>query len=254
MRVIRELATARALADGSRLQLHASALEHDGRIIVLAGPKEAGKTTLVARLASVGKLAIAGNDRLLVTPSVDTSSGWRVRPVPTVVSVRPGTQALLPGLFDDIPAVPSPAHLTMRELEAVAGRARSARSRSSPEAVTGPVRAARSVSPCAGEGELARVLLISVDPALDGFVDRAVSLPPLARPRLDAVRYGSRTDGTPRTLFEEWLGVARPPGADRVLLDRLAESVAVSALRVGPRVLHDDGVAAELLGRVLADA
>ena len=67
MRVVRELVTAGALADGSRVELHASALAHDGRIIVLAGPKEAGKTTLMARLASVGKFAIAGNDRLLVT-------------------------------------------------------------------------------------------------------------------------------------------------------------------------------------------
>jgi hypothetical protein len=39
MRVARELATAQALADGSRLQLHGAALEHEGRIIVLAGPK-----------------------------------------------------------------------------------------------------------------------------------------------------------------------------------------------------------------------
>ena len=232
--------TAGALADGSRFELHASALADDGRIIVLAGPKEAGKTTLMARLASVGTLAIVGNDRLFVSPSRDASSGWRVRPIPTLVSVRPGTQALLP-FFADIPAVPSPGHLTMRELAAVLAE----RGVHDPD-----VRLKLSLAqfadavgvPLCGEGELASVLLISVDPALDGFVIEP-SPSAEARPLLDTVRYGSRVDGTPRTIFEEWLGVKRPPGADRVLLDQLAESVPVSTLRVGPRVLHDDVIA-----------
>jgi hypothetical protein len=37
-----------------------------------------------------------------------------------------------------------------------------------------------------------------------------------------------------------------------MLLDHLAESVPVSTLRVGTRVLHDDFLAAELLGSVVA--
>ena len=41
-----------------------SALAHAGRVVVFAGRKEAGKTTLVTRLASLGTVAIAGNDRL----------------------------------------------------------------------------------------------------------------------------------------------------------------------------------------------
>jgi hypothetical protein len=93
--------------------------------------------------------------------------------------------------------------------------------------------------------------VISVDPEVDGFsVEPCTSQ--AARPRLDAVRYGSRPHGTPRTIFEQWLGMPRPPAADRVLLDRIAESVPVSVLRVGPRVLHDDDIAAELLGSLLA--
>jgi hypothetical protein len=246
MRVVRELATAQALGDGSRLQLHAAALEHDGRIIVLAGPKEAGKTTLTVRLASVGKLAVAGNDRILLTPS----RGWSVRSIPTVVSVRPGTQAQMVGMFDDVPAVPSPAHLTMRELDALSDRQPprepGVRLKLSPAQF---VRAA-GVS-LSGEGRLGQVLLISVEPTLDGYeIERCT--PQQSRAGLDAVRYGSRATGTPRTIFEDWLAVARPPDADRVLLDELAESVPVSTLRVGPRVLHDDGLAAELLGSVLA--
>jgi hypothetical protein len=81
MRVVRELATAQALADGSRLQLHASALEHGGRVFVFAGPKQAGKTTLVTRLASLGSVAIAGNDRLLLSPPRDDPRSWSVRQV-----------------------------------------------------------------------------------------------------------------------------------------------------------------------------
>jgi hypothetical protein len=250
MRVVREVATALALADGSQLQLHAAALEHRGRIVVLAGPKEAGKTTLVARLASVGKLGIAGNDRLLVTPSDDPAGGWRVRPIPTIVNVRATTQALLPALFGDVPAVPAPAHLTTRELDAVpvehGAHDPVARLKLS------PTQFARAVgASLCGEGELTRVLLISVDTVLDGFAIEPLNTA-AARAQLEGARYGFRRDGTPRTIFEDWLGVARPSDADQVLLDGLAESAVVSTVRVGPRVLHDDGVATDLLNAALA--
>ena len=233
---MRELATAQALADGSRLQLHASALEHEGRVVVFAGPKQAGKTTLVTRLASLGTVAIAGNDRLLLTPLRDDTGSWSVRQVPTVVSVRAGTRTELTGRFDDIPGVPSPAHLTMQELALLAERHPPAARRRAPEVVARAVRARASGTSLCGTGRLAAVFLISVDHELDGFaIDRCSAHD--ARASLDAVRYGSRRDGRPRTIFEEWLGVARPANADRMLLDQLASAVAVATLRIGPSVL-----------------
>jgi len=251
MRVVRELTTAQALADGTRMQLHGAALGRDGPIVVLAGPKHAGKTTLTTRLASVGDLAIAGNDRMLIAPGAG-SRPWSVRPIPTVVSVRPGTRAQLEGRFDDFPDVPSPAHLTLAELDAISertpARAPDGRLKLSPAQFA---RAA-GVSSC-GEGTLAAVLLISVDPALDRYALESCA-PDRARTGLDAVRYGSRRDGTPRTLFEEWLGTTRPADADDLLLDELVRRVPVSTLRVGSRVMHDDDVAADLVAEVLVGA
>jgi hypothetical protein len=102
-------------------------------------------------------------------------------------------------------------------------------------------------------GDLHSVLLLAVDPALDGY-SLEPSGPDRARAELDAIRYGSRRDGNPRTVFEEWLGVRRPAGADDALLDELASSTSVRHLRVGPRVLHDDALATELLDAVVAGA
>lgn len=250
MRVVRELATAQSLGDGSRLQLHAAALEHEGRIILLAGQKEAGKTTLTARLASIAELAVAGNDRVLLSSPHGSGGAWRLRPVPTVVSVRPGTRAHLVGRFDDFPAIPAPAHLTVRELDAI--DVEHARHDAAARMKLSPMQFARAagVSLC-GEAPLAHVLLVSVDPELDGFA-LASCTRAQARRGLHAVRYGSRPDGTPRTIFEEWLGVARPPDADRARLDDLADAVPVSTLRVGPRVLDDDALAAALVEDVVA--
>ncbi len=250
MRVIRELAIAQALADGSRVQLHAAALAHDGRIVVLAGPKEAGKTTLTLRLASIAGLAIAGNDRILLSQSTGRDGAWSVRAVPTVVSVRPGTRARVIGRFDDVPAVAAPAHLTLRELDAIGDEC--ARHDAGERMKLSPAQFARAAgASLCGEAPLAHVVLVTVDPTLERF-----TLTPCtreqARAGLDDVRYGSRTDGTPRTIFEEWLGVTRPADADCARLDELADLVPVSTLRVGPRVLDDDALAAELLEDMVA--
>ena len=93
--------------------------------------------------------------------------------------------------------------------------------------------------------------MLSIDDTLDGFAIEPCGAD-AARAGLETVRYGSRPDGTPRTVFERWLGVTRPPESDRLRLDDLVESVPVSTLTVGPAVLHDDGLVDELLARVFA--
>ncbi|HJQ85780.1 MAG TPA: hypothetical protein VKA21_16955, partial [Candidatus Binatia bacterium] len=106
MRVVREIATARVLADPTRLQLHAAALEVDGRAILIAGAKGAGKTTLLAYLAGAPRARILGNDRALLARR---DGAITVRGVPTIVSVRPETRALLPALFGGLAALPRPS-------------------------------------------------------------------------------------------------------------------------------------------------
>ena len=244
MRVVRELVTARAVADG-QVQLHAGALERDGRVVVIAGPKEAGKTTLVARLAGLGVAALAANDRVLLAP--DGPHGWQAHAVGTIVSIRPGTRELLPTLRDAFPDVASPAHLTDAELADAGSRSAPAGARVK---VT-PAQFARALGAArAGGGRIARIVLLAVDRELDGY-----HLHPLASDAtahaLRCVAYGNRPDGLPRTVFEDWLGVAPAPATE--VWPALAAAVPVSALTVGPRVLHDDTCAAALADLVFAD-
>jgi hypothetical protein len=95
MRVVREIAMQRAQRDGG-LFLHASALAVAGRGLVIAGPKEAGKTTLLVHL--LGRAAGArylANDRVLIR--LDGTIA-HLGGMATIVSVRPGTLAMFPEL------------------------------------------------------------------------------------------------------------------------------------------------------------
>ena len=254
MRVVRELVTAQAVAVGA-LQLHAGALARDGRVAVLAGPKQAGKTTLVARLAGLGLGAIAANDRLLLAadPGPGTKAAWHACPIGTVVSVRPGTRALFPALTGPFPAVRSPAHLTVAELAACAARdAAGAGGDTAPARVTlSPAQFAHALgAPRSAGGRVAGVLLLAIDPDLDGY-----RITPLdadaAEPALAAVEYGCRPVGLPRTVFEDWLGIG--PAAPTIRrYAAFAASAAVRMLTVGPRVLRDDGCARDLADEVFA--
>jgi hypothetical protein len=90
LRVAREYAHNRALEDGDVI-LHAAGVVEDGRVRAIAGPKRAGKTTLALRLMASGRRYLA-NDRLRLSPD------GRGIGIPTVVTLRPGTQALFPEL------------------------------------------------------------------------------------------------------------------------------------------------------------
>ena len=92
LRLVREFATHHLASQGA-VQIHAAALEHNGRGILIVGPKRAGKTSLLIHcLSEAGSLFIA-NDRAVM--SSDSRLGWRLGGMPTVISIRPGTVALL---------------------------------------------------------------------------------------------------------------------------------------------------------------
>ena len=90
MRVVREHTHNHAIAAGD-VVLHAAAVVHAGRALAVAGPKGAGKTTLLLHLLSAQGTGYLSNDRISVNPR------GTARAVPTIVAVRPGTQALMPG-------------------------------------------------------------------------------------------------------------------------------------------------------------
>lgn len=94
MRVVREYAH-NALVDGGGLVVHAAAFAGPRGAVLVTGPKGVGKTTLLARLLSVGRLSYLANDRVGITPDLGSALS-----VPTIVAVRSGTRRLLPGLAD----------------------------------------------------------------------------------------------------------------------------------------------------------
>ena len=97
MRVVREILTSRWLARGNahgRLDIHGAAFATAGRAVIVAGPKGAGKTTLVSYALSSTRAGLVSNDRVLVDLApVPSAFG-----VPTLVSARRHTLRLFPRL------------------------------------------------------------------------------------------------------------------------------------------------------------
>ena len=83
-RVVRELATNHAIAGGAVL-VHGAALRLGGRGVVVAGPKRAGKTTILTYLLDDRGARYVSNDRVLVRPD---DRGGTFRGVPTIVTLR----------------------------------------------------------------------------------------------------------------------------------------------------------------------
>ncbi len=97
MRVVRELAIQGALSGSEALDLHAAAFVFRGRAILLAGDKNAGKTTLLAHALTSPYTTLMANDRVIVDGSLEA------RGVPTVVSVRAETEREFPALGRRLP-------------------------------------------------------------------------------------------------------------------------------------------------------
>jgi hypothetical protein len=242
MRVVREIATARALGEIDCLQLHAAAVERDGRALLLAGPKATGKTTLLAYLATTERVRILANDRVLLRGSADA---LEVRGVPTVVSVRPDTAALVPRLADSVPAVDSPAHLTLAETEAAlaahgavpAGR----RLRLAPSALARLLGA-----PLVAAARVVAIALPVLDPGREGLDIERLPVAEAER-RLGGARFGVHSGKAGPTVFERLTGTRRPAAVDATLLAGLAAAVPCLAVRVGTEELPRAEAAASIL-------
>lgn len=87
---VNQQAVASAAAD--HMVLHAAAVVRDGGVLVLAGPAESGKTTLVTALLGRGWRYLTDEAAAI---SLDTGL---VRPYPKPLSLDPGSQALFPEL------------------------------------------------------------------------------------------------------------------------------------------------------------
>lgn len=91
-----------ALAGLGRLPLHASAIERDGRVWLLAGPGGAGKSTLAAELLGAGA-RLVGDDLTMLDPAGDFAA-TRGRPA---MRLHPETAALVAhDASEDVPDDP----------------------------------------------------------------------------------------------------------------------------------------------------
>ena len=97
MRAVRELAMNRSRRDGGMF-LHAAAIAVEGRGMLIAGEKRAGKTTLLLHLLRETGADYVSNDRLLL-PSADAAA---LRAMPTIVTVRVDSLQFFPGLEADL--------------------------------------------------------------------------------------------------------------------------------------------------------
>ena len=118
MRVVRELAMRHAQHKGGLL-LHAAALAVGDRGLILAGAKDAGKTTLLINLLRHGTTRYVSNDRVLVSQALSPA---RLHGMPTIISIRPGTLELFPRLRQQLLASTFHYRLSMEETVRAARR------------------------------------------------------------------------------------------------------------------------------------
>ena len=111
MRPVREWAMDAAQQRGGAL-LHAAACALGGQAVIIAGPKEAGKTSLLTYLLMSAGARFLANDRVLIAPA---PAAPRVQGIPTVVSIRRGTLALFPELWRRIEQGGYRLHATLAE-------------------------------------------------------------------------------------------------------------------------------------------
>jgi hypothetical protein len=217
MRVVRELATIHAAGRGALL-LHAAAWGAGGPAIVLAGPKGGGKTTLLLHLLEHAGGRFVANDRCLV--QVDGPRAT-VTGIPTIVSIRPATLALLPALAGRLDASGYQHTLTIAECRAsrLAGR---------PDLSPAQLCDLAGVEPVVG-GPLGALVFLDADGPARPFELRALSAEGAAS-RIEAAFLGGRT---PRRTAPVWLGHAAGDGESTAApVARLAAGVPCFGCRV----------------------
>ena len=250
MRVVRESASVRVLGDPDVLLLHAAALEHRRRVIVIAGPKGSGKTTSLLYLAAASGARILANDRaLLDLGKVEIE----VRGMPTVVSIRDGTLELLrlPRLHA-LRRTPSPSRHTLAEIEAIGADAR--------EAAAEPFRLSPAqLAYVAGVslsawGRLSAILFPDARPGEDSVRLDRLSASEAAQ-HLQSARFGIASAKAALTVFEELLGrKGRVEDREQHWLAELGRRVPCFSITIGPRAYQKSAAGIDVVERLTREA
>jgi len=223
LRVVREVATLRALAAPGMLDLHSAAFVTNGGAVLLVGGKRAGKTTLLAHVLTSGRAALLANDRLLVDCTSLVATG-----VPTIVPVREETEKRFPALGKGLPRRAALLHAGELGAEAAATPGAGAR------LVLSPAQFARQLGAATtGTAKVCAVVFPEISPGQSVW-----SLVPVTREegnaRLLAGLYASRTGPREPTIFQAAAGETPVPGAQAALALQLAAAVPLVVCRLGP--------------------
>lgn len=257
MRVVRELATNHAQRRGGLL-LHAAALAVGEAGLVVAGPKEAGKTTLLIHALHAGGARYVANDRVLVEPGANP----RAHGVPAIVKLRRGTLDLFPAVAARLATTRFETRLTLAEA-AAADAAAGPASGVAPDTAAGAASAgSRSITPA----QLCRLLDRPAQaecPVSVVVFPRQTDRPggaevrPLA-PAEVAARLRGALFGVPtgRPVSDVFTLPADPPPPAPALLaagcDALAAAVRGVECRLGLDAYARPGAAGDLLAALLA--
>jgi hypothetical protein len=236
MRVVREVLTATALARGQLLDIHGAAFEVGNRAVLIAGPKDVGKTTMLCHALASGLARMIANDRVLV--DVD-GRPREVLGVPTIVSVRPDTLRFFPQLRLGPHERPLLVHTGERESEVEGAAGVSPPRRPARDFSLSPAQLARRLGSAGVPGAPLSVIVI---PEISGEVatwtlDRLPASEGLAR--LGEVLYGTRRRGCRGTVLANLCGPATSRPDPAALAERLAEGVRFFRCRLGPQAFQD---------------
>ena len=245
LRAIREVLTAPQREAPDWIELHAAAFEVGGRTVLVMGPKEAGKTTLLLHVLSTGDARFVTNDRTLVRAGA-TGVAPEATGVPTFINVRPGTLAIFPHLASPLDAIAGPFVYALRELSELVPR--QGPPKCDARIVMTPAQFCRQagVAPHRG-GPVAAVLLPERSSSPGAWqIDRLDR--DAGRAALLANRYGVQAEPRQPTVYETLAGSRpRSEAADARLLDRILAHVPVFRCRIGATTAADPGNAARVL-------
>jgi len=230
MRVVRELLVAGRLAIDPLLDLHAAAFETPVGAILLAGPKAAGKTTLLAHFLRGGGVALIGNDRVLVDVQAAPPV---VLGVPVLVSIRERTLALFPELRRTPGERPAVWHSGERALSSISERPRAHPPRSF--GLTPAQLALRCTSATARSAPVAAIVFPEIDPACKQWAVEPLAADIGSRYLLDS-RYGEGATPRSQTIFERMMSRGGSRSDDTaVRAARLSTAVRLIRCRLGSR-------------------
>jgi len=223
MRVVRELAIQRALSRSETLDLHAAAFVFRGRAILLAGDKNAGKTTLLAHALTSPHTALMANDRVIV------DGGLKARGVPTVVSVRAETERAFPALGR---VLPRRAVLFHKGELAAEDFTRVSTHQLSVLALSMAQFARRLNSRLEPSAPVCAILFPEVSPTTSGWSLSSMD-PAEAAARLRRNIYGSALAPGPDAIFQRMTGALPSINERDFLVHRLAAAVPVIRCLLG---------------------